>query len=73
MKNEDSYSFSYDPRDRLFILASREGGGNDRRVTLSPSRDFEHWTEPELIFRADERDQAMARAEIARSYADPTL
>lgn len=73
VKNQDSFSFSYDPQDRLFILAMREGGLSDRRVTLSTSRDFTNWTEPELIFRADELDQQLALQEIARRYADPTL
>jgi len=73
VKNEDSFSFSYDPIDRLFILAMREGGLSDRRVTLSTSRDFENWTEPELIFRADELDQKMAHEAIAHRFANPTL
>ena len=28
----------------------REGKLEDRRVTLSTSTDFQHWTDPELIF-----------------------
>ena len=73
VRNEDSYTFALDDREGLFILAMREGKLADRRVTLSTSTDFEHWTEPELIFRADEIDQRMARETIERHNEDPTL
>ena len=73
MKNEDSYTFSLDEQKGLFILGMREGGFNDRRITLSTSTDFEHWTETELVFRADDLDQEMARETIERHNQDPTL
>jgi hypothetical protein len=73
VKNEDSYTFALDEQEGLFILGMREGGFPDRRVTLSTSTDFEHWTEPALIFRADDRDQEMGRETIERHNQDPTL
>ena len=73
VRNEDSYSFSFDHQEGLFILAMREGKLTDRRVTLSTSTDFEHWTEPELVFRADDLDQQIARETIERHNVDPTL
>ena len=41
----------------LFILTVKLGGG--RAVSLSTSRDFKSWTEPELIFEADDLDQEL--------------
>ena len=73
VKNEDSYAFSFDEQENLFILSMREGKLTDRRVTLSTSTDFENWTEPQLIFRADERDQEIGRETIERHNSDPTL
>ena len=71
--NEDTFAFSFDEQNHLFVLTVREGGMNDRRVLLTTSEDFEQWTEHELIFRADELDQEIARQEIERRFADPTL
>jgi hypothetical protein len=73
VRNEDSYTFSLDEREGLFILLMREGGHEDRRVILSTSSDFEHWTDPELVFRADDLDQEIARETIERHFQDPTL
>jgi hypothetical protein len=73
VRNGDTWMFSLDEQEGLFILAMREGGHDDRRVILSTSTDFEHWTEPELVFRADDLDQEMARETIERHNQDPTL
>ena len=73
VRNEDSYTFALDDQEGLFILAMREGKLEDRRVTLSTSTDFQHWTEPELIFRADDLDQQLGREAIERQFEDPTL
>ena len=73
VRNEDSWTFALDQRDGLFILLMREGGREDRRVILSTSTDFEHWTEPELVFRADDLDQKIGRETAERHLHDPTL
>ena len=73
VRNEDSYTFALDDQEGLFILAMREGKLEDRRVTLSTSTDFQHWTEPELIFRADDLDQRLGRETLERQFEDPTL
>ena len=73
VRNEDSWTFALDERDGLFILLMREGGSEDRRVILSTSTNFEHWTEPELVFRADDLDQEVGRETVERHLQDPTL
>lgn len=42
-----------------------------RIVYLSLSEDFLHWSEPELIFHADQIDQELGRQRIEAALADP--
>jgi len=64
----------FDPISNQFILTVKQRGKRgDRAVWLSTSRDFEHWTEPELIFEADERDQELGRQNIEAWFADDSL
>ena len=44
-----------------------------RSHALTVSQDFEHWSEPQLVFHADEEDQEQAREIIAARLVDPTL
>ena len=44
-----------------------------RSISLATSKDFDHWTSPELVFHADEQDQELARQAIAARLADPGL
>ena len=71
--SSDTWSISFDEEDRLYIATVKHGGVYGRSVFLSTSRDFEHWSEPTLIFEADEFDQELARRRIERRFADPTL
>ncbi len=67
----DEHNFSFDSRGRLFIATVKHRGPNGRSVWLSTSRDFDTWSDPELIFYADDPDQILGRAHITRRFADP--
>ena len=71
--SSDESNLSYDPLNRTFIATLKRGGPHGRSVTLSTSKDFEHWSEPELIFNADDLDQELGRANIDRTFANPSL
>ena len=71
--SSDESNLSYDRQERTFIATVKQGGPYGRSVFLSTSTDFEHWTEPELIFHADERDQELGREHIKARLADPAL
>ena len=68
----DTNFLYFDEQERLFIATVR-GGGPGRAICLSTSKDFVHWTQPELIFHADGLDQELGRKRIAARLADPTL
>ncbi len=71
--SSDEYNFSFDEPERLFILTVKHGGPHGRSVWLSTSKDFEHWTEPELTFHADDLDQELGRENIKARLANPAL
>ncbi|MBC8236456.1 hypothetical protein H8E77_43470 [bacterium] len=74
VRSSDEHNLSFDPIEKLFILTVKLGGTRPgRAVSLSTSRDFEHWTEPELIFEADDLDQELGRENIKARLADPRL
>lgn len=67
----DEFNLSYDNEDALFIATVKVRGPYGRSHALTTSKDFEHWTEPELVFHADEEDQALAREVIAQRLENP--
>ncbi len=69
----DEHNFSFDSKGRLFIATVKHKGPRGRSVWLSTSRDFDSWTEPELMFHADDPDQLLGREHIARRFADSSL
>lgn len=71
--SSDECNFSFDKESHLFILTVKHNGPYGRAVFLSTSKDFEHWTKPELIFHADKRDQELGRENIKARMGDPTL
>ena len=71
--SQDTWTFSFDPQEHLYILKVKHRGKYGRSAYLSTSRDFEHWTAPELVFETDDRDQELGLALIKRHLADPTL
>lgn len=69
----DEPNFSFDAANRLFIATVKVKGPYGRSHALTTSRDFEQWTEPALVFHADDEDQALARAVIAKRLDNPAL
>ena len=49
------------------------GGPYGRSHAVSTSKDFVNWTNPELTFHADERDQELGRIYIERRRNNPNL
>lgn len=66
----DEHNFSFDPRGRLFIATVKHRGPSGRSVWLAVSKDFDSWTDPELIFYADDPDQILGRERIVRRFGD---
>jgi len=71
--SSDESNLSYDTQTHTFIATLKCGGPHGRSHALSTSRDFEHWTKPELIFHADELDQKLGLENIKARFADRTL
>ncbi|MFH1008263.1 MAG: hypothetical protein V1800_12310 [Candidatus Latescibacterota bacterium] len=71
--SSDESNLSYDSAARTYIATVKQGGSHGRCVFLSTSEDFEHWTDPELIFHADDLDQVLGRERIEARFADSTL
>ena len=66
--SEDESHLNWDGRGKQFILTVKHPGPFGRSVYLSLSKDFEHWSEPELIYHADAQDQLLG-AEYMREVA----
>ncbi|MBV7336530.1 hypothetical protein KFU94_51530 [Chloroflexi bacterium TSY] len=73
IESGDEPNFSFDARNQLFIATVKVRGPYGRSHALTTSQDFEHWTEPELVFHADEEDQQLAREVIAQRLENPVL
>ncbi len=71
--SQDESNLSLDHRERLFILTVKHPGPYGRSVHLSTSKDFENWTEPTMIFHADELDQELGRRHIEARRANSKL
>lgn len=52
--SDTGQSVLYDPTLKKFVLYSRLGVG--RRISRSTSDDFIHWSQPQLVFAADDKD-----------------
>lgn len=69
----DEFNLSLDSQIHQFIATVKVRGPFGRAHALSTSHDFTRWTEPELIFHADDLDQELARVNIEQRLANPTL
>ena len=73
ISTSDEQNFSFDQRGYRFILTFKRRGPYGRSVWLSTSADFDNWSDPELIFHADDADQLLGREHIRARFADATL
>ena len=69
----DEPNFSFDAANHRFIATVKVRGPHGRSHALTTSEDFAQWSEPQLVFHADDEDQELARAVIARRLANPAL
>lgn len=73
LKSYDEFNLSLDRSEHRFIATVKVQGPYGRSHALTTSHDFETWSEPELIFHADEQDQDLARVVIGQRLANRTL
>lgn len=71
--SQDESNLSYDRLTQTFLATLKQTGPYGRAHALSTSKDFEHWTEPELVFHADAEDQERAIERIKGRMADASL
>ena len=67
----DEWNLTFDEREQLFLHYLKRRGAHGRAVWLTTSEDFSHWSEPELIFEADDLDQIRGVERIEARLADP--
>ena len=73
IKSGDESNLTYDRLTRTFFATVKTSGRFGRAHALTTSKDFETWTEPKLMFEADELDQELGRKHIAARFADASL
>lgn len=60
-----------DEKRKLFIATVKHGGPYGRSFYLTTSEDFEHWSEQEMIFHADQTDQENGEERLRKLIDDP--
>ena len=71
--SQDETNLSYDSSTHTYIATVKLSGPYGRSVFLSTSHDFEHWTEPEMVFSSDEEDQKLGLENIRERLNDRHL
>ncbi len=71
--SQDTSHLNYDEVKKRFIATVKHRGPFGRSVYLSLSKDFEKWTEPELIFHADAYDQRLGEKRVREHLSNPRL
>ncbi|MBI82795.1 MAG: hypothetical protein CMJ81_06340 [Planctomycetaceae bacterium] len=69
----DESNMSYDRLTRTFMATVKTSSHYGRAQALTTSTDFENWTEPVLVFEADDLDQQIGRENIEARRADTSL
>lgn len=69
--SQDESQFAYDPYTEQFLAMVKQPTEWGRSVWLATSRDFDHFTAPELIFHADETDSKNACQRVRTLIDDP--
>ena len=73
IRSSDEYNISFDARRHQFLLTFKRRGPYGRCVWLCTSADFTTWSEPQLVFHADDADQLLGQEHIRDRLADQTL
>ena len=71
--SQDESHLTYDEVRKQFIATVKHRGPFGRSVFLSLSKDFEKWTDPELIYHADALDQLLGEQRIREHMVNPRL
>jgi hypothetical protein len=71
--SQDESHLNWDDRGSRYILTVKHSGPFGRSVYLSLSKDFEHWSDPELIYSADAQDQALGEQYIREVESNPQM
>ena len=71
ISSSDEWNLTFDEAEHLFLHYIKRRGSHGRAVWLTTSGDFRHWSEPELIFEADDLDQTLGARRIEARLADP--
>ena len=69
--SQDESQFAYDPYTEQYLALVKQPTQWGRSVWLATSRDFDHFTAPELIFHADETDWENCRQRVRTIIDDP--
>ncbi|MFN0172010.1 MAG: hypothetical protein ACKV22_36865 [Bryobacteraceae bacterium] len=69
--SQDESHLNYDELGKQWIATVKLRGPFGRSVYMSLSKDFEQWTEPELIFHADALDQENGAQRIQQLLRSP--
>lgn len=67
----DEYRLGRDDLRGRFLATGKIEIGEERTVSLSLSDDFLSWSDPQMVFRADETDLENGRRRIGEALADP--
>ena len=73
LPSHDESNLSYDRLTGTFIATLKTEGPYGRAHAIWTSRDFENWTDLNVVFHADEEDQKLGRQNMEARLADPTL
>ena len=71
ISSADEWNLTFDEREHLFLHYLKRRAAHGRAIWLTTSEDFSDWSEPELIFEADDLDQTHGAERIAARLADP--
>lgn len=71
--SSDESNLSYGRLTKTFIATLKTGNRHGRAHGIWTSKDFETWTNTNVVFGADDEDQRLAKLNIAARLADPTL
>jgi hypothetical protein len=71
MPSADESHLTLDVERKLFIATVKHDGPYGRSFYLTVSEDFEHWSEQELVFHADQTDQENGFDRLQKIIDDP--
>jgi len=69
--SSDEAALTLDAQKKLFIATVKHGGPYGRSFYLTTSSDFEHWSDQEIVFHADQIDQENGFDRLQRFFDDP--